>query len=131
MGWLNQAMAAAQMGAATALPFLRRFLPGPGEGPSREAMEAGYLSLHGRAVMVKGDKETPLRSKFHFGKDTAYLYTAAMLVETGILLVEKSGSASKQQGGVITPAVALGGDLTERLVRELECSWELNEVPSS
>ena len=62
---------------------------------------------------------------FEFRKDTAYLYTAALLCETGLLLVEKYGSLS---GGCWTPAAALGGDLTERILKELDASLEIKEL---
>ena len=32
--------------------IFQRFLPGPGEGPTREAMENGMLNLHGIGKMV-------------------------------------------------------------------------------
>lgn len=48
--------------------------------------------------------------------------TAQMLVETGMLLLEKKGP-----GGVLTPAVALGSDIVARLDKELGAKFELSE----
>ena len=47
--------------------------------------------------------------------------TAQMLVETGMLLLEKAGP-----GGVLTPAVALGSDIVVRLEKELNAKLELS-----
>jgi short subunit dehydrogenase-like uncharacterized protein len=113
-----------KLAAAICLPSMKRFLPQPGEGPDRETMEAGYLILHGRGTMVIGSKKTRLVSKFHFNKDIAYLYTAALLVETGMVLLEKRG---KVEGGVITPAVALGSNLTQRILEKMDTSFEIKE----
>jgi short subunit dehydrogenase-like uncharacterized protein len=122
-GKLQEMGTGLKLAAAIYLPPMKRFLPQPGEGPDRETMEAGYLTLHGRGIMV-GDKETHLVSKFHFNKDTAYLYTAALLAETGMVLLEKRG---KVAGGVTTPAVALGSDLTQRILEKMDASFEIKE----
>jgi short subunit dehydrogenase-like uncharacterized protein len=87
-------------------------------------MEEGYMTLYGHGVIVKNEKETTLHSKFHFNKDIGYLYTAALLVETGMVLLEKLG---KVNGGVMTPAVALGSDLTQRILKTMDTSFELKE----
>jgi short subunit dehydrogenase-like uncharacterized protein len=112
-----------KLAAAICVPPMKRFLPQPGEGPDRETMEAGYLTLHGRGTMV-GSTKTRLVSKFHFNKDIAYLYTAALLVETGMMLLEKRGTVA---GGVATPAVALGSDLTQRILEKMDTSFEIKE----
>ena len=99
----------------------------PGEGPSREAMEAGYLKLHARGKMVdtQSGAATALTSTYHFPKDTGYLMTAQMLVETGMVLLEK---AKAGPGGVLTPAAALGSDIVARLDKELDAKFELSEA---
>jgi short subunit dehydrogenase-like uncharacterized protein len=112
-----------KLAAAICVPSMKRFLPQPGEGPDRETMEAGYMTLHGRGSMV-GSKKTRLVSKFHFNKDIAYLYTAALLAETGMVLLEKRG---KVAGGVMTPAVALGSNLTQRILEKMDTSFEITE----
>ena len=61
---------------------------------------------------------------YFFNKDIGYLYTAALLAETGMLLLEKLG---KGNGGVMTPAVALGSDLTQRILKTMDTSFELKE----
>jgi len=114
-------------GYITCPSVFQYFVPKPGEGPSRENMENGFLTLHGFGTMVdnKNKKERKLSSLFQFNKDTAYLYTAALLIETGILLVEKFGTLS---GGCHTPASALGNDLTQRILQEMDCTFEIKEI---
>eukprot|EP00934_Nitzschia_sp_Nitz4_P003046 Nitzschia sp. Nitz4//scaffold209_size42451//9844//11318//NITZ4_007355-RA/size42451-processed-gene-0.57-mRNA-1//1//CDS//3329541691//3036//frame0 len=117
------------IGAAVSVPSVfGGFLPKAGEGPSREDMENGFLKLHATATAVS--KSNPSETKeleglFQFNKDTSYLYTAALLVETGTLLVEKKGVIA---GGCKTPASALGGDLTQRILKEMDVSLTIKEV---
>lgn len=110
----------ALVGAAVMAPrVFARFLPAPD-------MDAGYLKLHGRGRMVERDgKETPLKSTYHFPLDTGYLMTAQMLVEAGMVLLEK---AKAGPGGVLTPAAALGSDIVARLDKELDAKFELSEA---
>lgn len=133
--WAKNLAQATVLGAATYVPSVfGSFLPKAGEGPSREDMEHGFLKLHATATMVdqnSGDSESTTRQLtglFQFQKDTGYLYTAALLCETGILLVEKYGSLT---GGCQTPASALGGELTERILKNLEASLEIKEVTTA
>jgi short subunit dehydrogenase-like uncharacterized protein len=131
--WLQDSKNGALLTAAIAAPSIfQRFLPEPGEGPDRKTMEEGFLTLHAFGTMItnnknddEGKEEKKLAAKFHFKKDVAYLYTAALLVQTGMLLAEKYGSLS---GGVKTPAAALGSDLTQRILKEMEATFELKEV---
>jgi short subunit dehydrogenase-like uncharacterized protein len=128
LGWVKQTSKTALLAAAIAAPPLfGRFLPAPGEGPDRATMESGYLILHGVGTMRKlssEKEEFKLQSTFQFNKDIGYLYTAALLAETGILLLE----STTKQGGVMTPAVALGSALTKRIVKELDASFDIKEA---
>jgi hypothetical protein len=130
--WLTEkASGALFMGAVTLPSVFGYFVPAPGSGPDRATMEEGYMILHGRGVMKSksDEKETRLTSEFKFNKDIGYLYTAALLVETGMLLLEKAnGGTSPTSGGVVTPAVAFGSDMTSRIVDKLDSSWELKEA---
>ena len=114
--------------AAVVMPNLfQRLLPGPGEGPSREAMESNYLDLHavGKMAHAASGQHTTLKAKYHFPGDTGYLYTAKMLVEAGMQLLEDKG-----RGGVLSPAAAFGssGGLVRRLDQELGAKLELSEA---
>jgi len=130
--WAKNMTTAAAVGATVYGPnflggLVKSFIPQSGQGPSREDMENGFLKLHATAsLMDKGtQKARQLRALFEFRKDTGYLYTAALLCETGLLLLEKYGSL---EGGCLTPASALGGDLTERILKHMEASLEIKEV---
>ena len=120
---------AALVGAAIMAPSLfQRFLPQPGEGPSRATMDAGWLVVHARGTMrhTGSGQETVLESMFTFSEDVTYLSTARFLVETGRLLLEKppgGGGAA----GVTTPAAGLGSSIVERLVAETGAKFELKE----
>ncbi|MFM9862483.1 MAG: saccharopine dehydrogenase family protein [Micropepsaceae bacterium] len=101
-------------GLAAAFPptraLLNRFvLPKPGEGPTAEQRERGNYELlfvgtasDGRVfkALVAGDR------------DPGYGSTAKMISEAALLLAETFGDAD---GGVLTPASALGARLIERL----------------
>lgn len=74
--------------------------------------------------LSSGNEEYRIRTKFQFNKDIAYLYTAALLVEVGLLLL----NTKTKQGGVMTPAVAFGSQLTQRIVNQLDASFEIEET---
>jgi hypothetical protein len=52
------------------------------------------------------------------------ILNTALLVETGMVLLTKDGL----QGGVSTPAAALGSDLMQQILKEMEASFEIQEV---
>ncbi len=81
--------------------------PKPGEGPTKEERDNGFYDIlfvaeypDGRTakLSVKGDR------------DPGYGSTSKMIAETAIALVRFDG-----EGGVTTPAAALGGKLLRRL----------------
>ena len=121
---MRQRATRALLAAALMVPPLRTFLPSPGEGPTREALEAGHFTLYAQAdVDVDGHRHR-LKGTFRFSKDVSYLYTAALLVEAGLLLCEGKSSG----GGVVTPAVAFGHALTERILERLEATLDVAVV---
>ena len=61
--------------------------------------------------------------------DTAYLMTSELLVETGMLLVEKDKAGTLMAAGVVTPAVAFGSQLTRRITTEMDVSFDLKDTP--
>lgn len=119
-------------------------IPQPGDGPDRKVMEEGSLTVHGVGKMVSATttssgsseadavEQKKVKAKFFFNKDVSYLYTAVLLVETGILLVEKSLSTGEEiSGGVLTPASALGSDLTQHILKKMDTSFHIEEVHDS
>mmetsp|Transcript_9424 Transcript_9424/g.18904 ORF Transcript_9424/g.18904 Transcript_9424/m.18904 type:complete len:412 (+) Transcript_9424:26-1261(+) len=127
--WMRDKSFEALVGAAIWFPALfQRFLPQPGEGPSREAMDGGYLVVHGRgkAVNKASGEQLNISSTFRFNEDVGYLATAKFLVETGMLLL-----SGKRAGGVTTPAVALGSDIVQRLSEQTGAVFEAKIEPST
>jgi len=92
-----------------------RFMPAPGEGPSREERESGYFNHHlfGAAETEDG-AQVFLRGKVVGVNDPGYGETAKMLGESAQCLARDPLDGD---GGVLTPAVAMGQPLLERLRR--------------
>ena len=128
--WIRDKWQATTTAAAILAPSLfLRFMPAPGEGPTREFMDSGWLVLHSRAVMKDkvSQKETTLHAKYTFHEDVSYLATAKFLVEAGRLLLEKS-AAGEGDAGVTTPAVAFGSQMVERLDQATGAQLEITEA---
>lgn len=116
-GWGGRArataLAAGSTGGMLALGFgptravASRFLPEPGEGPSQEAREKGGFRVEFRSSLPDGR----IYGAEVIGKgDPGYAATSRMLAESGLCLATTEG-----QGGVLTPATAMGDALVERL----------------
>jgi short subunit dehydrogenase-like uncharacterized protein len=88
---------------------LSRLLPQPGQGPSRQARESGYFRIELLGRTAAGDV---LRVAVHGDRDPGYGATARMLGETAVCLAK---DPLQTPGGVLTPAVAMGDALLERL----------------
>jgi short subunit dehydrogenase-like uncharacterized protein len=107
---LPVAMAAA-MAAATKLPPLAKLLdnklPKAGEGPSERARTRGHYTLKVRSV----DSDAPTVT-FHDDADPGYGSTSKMLASAAACL---AFDALDSKPGVLTPAVAMGQALIDRL----------------
>ena len=108
---------------ASAIPLtrrlvLQRFLPKPGEGPSRQARDNGYFNLLLLGRLKSGEL---LKLRVKGDKDPGYGSTSQMLAEAAICLA--SGECSVP-GGLWTPAAALGHALRGRLERSAGLSFE-------
>ena len=124
----------AVMGVAPVTAVVRRLVPDPGEGPDRAAREAGYfkMRLDGRLRGGSGEHDsespraaplTPLRGEPARGdsdvveveitgrRDPGYGCTSRMLAECAVGLARTRGEG--REGGVLTPAYALGEELLE------------------
>ncbi|AUX29971.1 MULTISPECIES: trans-acting enoyl reductase family protein [Sorangium] len=115
-GLARAAGISAALGGASALAvvppgrrLLGRLLPAPGEGPSREQREQGRFRLEIHARSAAGKKLTGVVAGSH---DPGYGGTAIMLGEAALSLAQDDLPA---HGGVLTPAVAMGTKLIERL----------------
>lgn len=88
-----------------------RFLPQPGEGPSRDTREKGFFVID---VVARGEAGQEVRVTVRGDKDPGYGATAGMLGEAALCLAEDPYDGP---GGVLTPSVALGERYVGRLVR--------------
>jgi short subunit dehydrogenase-like uncharacterized protein len=96
--------------------WLASFLPESGEGPDRSAREGGHfrIQLLGRHP----DRSSAnLRLRIEADRDPGYGATARMLGESAVCLALDGLSSS---GGVLTPAVAMGDALIDRLEENAE-----------
>lgn len=98
---------------AMAVPAVRNFL-GPrlmqsGEGPSPESRAAGHFVVR---LVGEIDGKPAFYARVADRRDPGYTATAAMLCESGRSLAE---DPLVSPGGVLTPAVAMGHHLIERL----------------
>ncbi|MFT4628890.1 MAG: short subunit dehydrogenase-like uncharacterized protein [Myxococcota bacterium] len=106
----------AGMGSAVLPPMrslLRRVLPSPGEGPSKEQREAGHFTVHlkGWGVDQHGAAVT-LDGTVKGFRDPGYGETAKMLGEAATCLAVDD---LESEGGVWTPASGLGDAYLDRL----------------
>jgi short subunit dehydrogenase-like uncharacterized protein len=94
------------LAGALALPptrwVLDRVLPGPGDGPSEQARANGFFKVQ---VHGAGHVATVAATG-----DPGYAATAVMMGESALTLARTEG-----EGGVLTPASAMGAPLVERL----------------
>ena len=87
-----------------------RVLPKPGEGPSRESIERGYFVSRFVGEAPGVDARLIIRGQ----RDPGYGATARMIAESALALLQ---DARVSEGGVLTPASAIGLQLVPRLER--------------
>ena len=101
--------------AAMAIGPLRRAvasrLPAPRDGPSKQAREAGYWDVRLLAEHPT-DPGNNLRARLTGDRDPGYGSTAKMLAESAVCLARDPLAS---QGGIHTPASAMGDTLLDRL----------------
>lgn len=96
-------------------PVVERALPSPGEGPSEHARKTGHFTAMLRTTTTTG---APYQSVVAAQGDPGYQATAVMLGESALSLAvsrDECPLPDGWQGGVLTPATALGHVLVERL----------------
>jgi len=89
-------------------------LPRAGDGPTKEQREKGSFALRALAVAEDGEKTAAAYVRSGTAGDPGYKATALMSVESALCLALERGRCAPA-GGVLTPAVALGDVLVERL----------------
>ncbi|EDX90682.1 trans-acting enoyl reductase family protein [Alcanivorax sp. DG881] len=110
---------ASAMGFGPTRWVLDKILPKPGDGPSRESQEKGYLVTQ---TFTKSTAGRRYRSQVTVKGDPGYVGTAVMLGESALALALDRDRLPKRFG-VLTPAVAMGAILTKRLQ---DAGFELN-----
>jgi short subunit dehydrogenase-like uncharacterized protein len=89
----------------------KRFGPAPGTGPSPETRERGFFKIF---LVGIGENHTKIKGTVAGTSDPGHGETAKMLGESAVCLALDATPGIKQ-GGVLTPATALGPRLMARL----------------
>ncbi len=99
---------------------IRGLAPKPGSGPSAEEREAGYFKIKffGRTPSGK-----TLRTAVTGKRDPGYGCTSRMLAESAVALAKTRGQ--NRAGGVLTPALAIGEELLERLPKNADVVFKV------
>lgn len=92
--------------------LLARFLPKPGEGPSRETIENGYFEIE---LLAKhpDNSDKNIRVQITGNHDPGYGSTSRMIAESAVCLARDELTSP---GGVLTPAFTMGDHLINRLI---------------
>ena len=105
------------VGAASIDPVrehvVKRILPKPGEGPSKEKRDTGFFVARFIGETEDGKRLTGL---VRGTNDPGYGETAKMLSESALCLVDDAADLP-ERFGILTPASAMGMKLVERLRR--------------
>ena len=99
--------------------LLRRMLPAPGQGPSRQQRQDGFFDLR---LFGKTRTNKKLCARVAGDRDPGYGSTSKMLSESAVCLaVDKLETG----GGLWTPASAMGQALMDRLTANAGLTFEL------
>lgn len=99
------------MGFGPTRRLLDKALPKPGAGPSEKAREKGHFTTQTFTRTTTGRR---YRSQMRVKGDPGYKATAVMLGESALTLALQ-GKDLPNRSGVLTPSVAMGAALSERL----------------
>jgi short subunit dehydrogenase-like uncharacterized protein len=91
---------------------LDRLLPKPGQGPSERSRREGHFTCDFFTTTTTGARYT---ARFRAKGDPGYAATAVMLGESALALVLDRDALPPSEGGVLTPATAIGDALVARL----------------
>ena len=98
------------------------FTPKPGQGPNKNERENGYYSM--RFYIRYNDKSRAL-VKVTGDRDPGYGSTSKMLAESAICL---SKDSLKDTYGVITPSIAMGDQILDRLQAKAGLTFKFIEL---
>jgi short subunit dehydrogenase-like uncharacterized protein len=91
---------------------LDRLMPKPGQGPSERTMASGHFTVDIFTTTTTGAR---YRSRVKAQGDPGYAATAVMLGESALALAFDRDALPPSEGGVLTPATAIGDALVARL----------------
>jgi short subunit dehydrogenase-like uncharacterized protein len=112
-GALKAGIGAAMVGLAVTPPaILDRVLPSPGSGPSERTRTSGHFTVD---VFTRTTTGARYRSRVRAKGDPGYAATAVMLGESALALAFDRDELPPSEGGVLTPATAMGDVLVNRL----------------
>ena len=98
----------------------------PGEGPSKEQQQAGFYEIWYIGSNSDGDSLTAIVTG---DKDPGYGSTCGLVAEAAICLSQKP---KDKEGGILTPAAAMGAQLRERVQANAGLSFSISEsLPSA
>ena len=110
-------------------PLLKKIVPAPGQGPSREQMLSGFYKH--KIVAEAKDGSFLVAEMGDPARDPGYWGTSRMVLESALCLAlqqqELDKDAKVLHGGVLTPASAMGMHLIERF-RGAGLYFEVKEV---
>lgn len=112
-GGLGAAVGAMNVGFLR--PLVKKVVPAPGTGPSEKARNEGFFKMDIRTTTTTGRK---WHSVVSAQGDPGYAATCVMLGEAGLALALQRDDLplpEGRQGGLLTPATALGMPYVERL----------------
>jgi short subunit dehydrogenase-like uncharacterized protein len=126
-GWCKSAMMTGGLAAfmlacsfnITRNGIVRRLLPAPGQGPSRQQREHGFFDLRLFGKTKDGEE---LRARVTGDRDPGYGSTSKMLSESAVCLAVDNLQAG---GGFWTPAAAMGEVLMDRLTANAGLTFDL------
>jgi len=93
-------------------------IPQPGEGPSRESREAGNYDV----LFVGESGDELMQARVTGDMDPGYGSTSKMIAESAICLIQ---DCKDLDGGIYTPAPAMGDKLISRLVEKAGLTFDL------
>lgn len=126
-GYMKAAMLAGMSGlmmlAAAFNPtrsLMQKVVPQPGEGPSPEMVQNGFfnIELFGKS---HSDSSKTIKVKVTGKGDPGYGATSKMLAESAVCLAKDE---LPSDGGILTPSVAMGDKLLERLQANAGMTFE-------
>ena len=95
--------------------------PKPGEGPSKEERETGFYDV---LFIGETEKNERIMAGVTGDKDPGYGSTSKMITEAGLCLALDIDRA-QTEGGVYTPAPAMGEALIKRLTEKAGLTFEI------